>query len=228
MTIDFIYQTVQAYLNKEQLGYLKPLHFNLFIRKAQRTIYNRYLTDLKSNVRKTNWGLDGKDLANMSEHSRQLVEYFSTESEPITPPFLLPVDLEYIEDVFTGETRVEKINYSDFKDLQRNIYAKPNECSPKGSLVGEKLRVSPDTIAEIEVHYLRQPKSPKWTFVEFQGKAMFDPDKSDFQDIDMPPSAEDELVSLVSISASKYLRNLQMAQLEISEQNIEEQIDNKQ
>lgn len=229
MQIDSIYQSVQAELNKEQLGYLRPMHFNLFIKNAQRKIYNRLLVDLKSNVRKANWMLDGKDLANLSEHSRQLVEYYSTETDtPLLPPFNLPEDLEYVEDVFFGDTRVDKIHYSDFKDLQRNKYAKPTECNPVCSKVGQTLKVSPKSITKIEMHYLRSPKTPKWTFFVYQDKPMFDDTASDFQDVDMPPFAEEELVSLVIISASKYLRDLQITQLENQEVATERQLDNRE
>ena len=130
--------------------------------------------------------------------------------------------------MFFGSTRVDKIHYSDQLDLQANIYAKPSECSPVCSLVGKNLVVSPNTIGELTVHYLRKPKTPKWTFELFQGKEMFDPDKPDFQDVDMPPFAEDELVSLVTESASKYLRDLQLTQLENADQSQEFQTENRQ
>lgn len=227
--VDSIYQAVQARLNKEQLGYLKPHYYNPFLKNAVRKMYNKLLLDLKSNVRKMNWMLDGKDFAHLSEHIRQLVEYYSTETpSPLVPPFILPDDLEYVEDVFFGDIRVDKIHHSDHLDLRRNIYAKPTECNPVCSKVGDRLKISPDTIGEIDLHYLRQPKTAKWTFNEFQGKPMFNPDAPDFQDVDMPPFAEDELVSLVTEQASKYLRELQLAQLENAEQTQDFQTENRQ
>src|SRR5690606_28802080 len=187
MYIDQVYKTVQALLNKDSLGNLKPLWFNLFAQNAQRKEYNKYFNDLKSNVRKQNWMLDGEDFANLDQHSQQLLEHFSKE-EIITGTtiginntanFNIPTDLEFIADVFSydvetivvegsdeGDTsiaterRVQKVNYSDFKDLQRNIYAQPTTCTPICSKLGNIIKVSP-SIKKISLHYLRKPKTPK-------------------------------------------------------------------
>lgn len=225
--IDDIYITVQALLNKEQLGYLRPLNYNSFLNKAIRKVYNKYLIDLKSNVRKSNWFLEGKNMAKFSEHTRQLLEFYSFE-KTMNYPFEVPDNLEFIEDVFYGNINIEKIPYSDHKRLLSNIYASPTECTPVCSLVGSKLIVSPNSIQSIETHYLRKPKIAKWTFEKVLGKAMFDSGKSDFQDVDMPESSKDELISLVTESASIYLRQLQITQLENSEQSQDFQVENKQ
>lgn len=229
MQIDSIYKTVQAILNKDQLGYLKPMHYNLFLRNAIRKEYNNYLIELRVNVRKSNWHLDGKDMANYSQHVQQLLEYYSEETDIIkTTNFLLPNDLEYIEDVFYGNTRVEKVNYSDFKDLQSNNYAKATLCSPNCAKVGLSLKVSPNDINEISLHYLRKPKEPNWTFIEFQGKPMFNPTASDFQDVDAPETSYDNIISNIVEQASKMLRDLQLTQLENADQNQELQDLNRQ
>lgn len=227
--LDFIYKASQAELNKDQLGYLKPMYFNLFIRKAMRKVYNNYLTDLKSNVRKMNWMLDGKDFANLAEHTRQLLEHFSfEEAVSRTTDFNIPADLEYVEDVFFGSTRVEKIHYGTYKDLQSNNYAPPSDCNPICSKVGNVLKVSPSSINDISIHYLRTPKIPNWTFQEYEGKPMFDETASDYQDVDMPKSAEDSLISLVVESASIMLRELAVTQAANAEQAQDTNADNKQ
>lgn len=229
MQIDSIYKTVQAILNKDQLGYLKPMHYNLFLRNAIRREYNNYLIELRVNVRKSNWHLDGKDMADYSQHIQQLLEYYSEEKEITkTTNFLLPNDLEYIEDVFYGNTRVEKVNYSDFKDLQSNNYAKATLCSPNCAKVGLSLKVSPNDINKISLHYLRKPKEPNWTFIEFQGKPMFNPTASDFQDVDAPETSYDNIISNIVEQASKMLRDLQLTQLENADQNQELQDLNRQ
>lgn len=228
--IDSIYKTVQAILNKEQLGYLKPMDFNLFIANAQRKIYDNYLHELKLNQRRENWHLEGKNLSNLSEHIKQLVEHFSFE-ETITVTsgaFDLPDDLEYVEDVFNENTRIDKVDYADFLDLKRNIYARPSNCTPVCSKVGRKIKINPTDISEVDLHYLRKPKTPKWTGTEFQGKPMFAPTASDYQDVDMPNEAYDELVTLVTEMASQSIRELQITQLQNQEQNQDAQNQNRQ
>ena len=95
-------------------------------------------------------------------------------------------------------------------------------------MVGRKLVVSPTTISEVNVHFIRKPLTPKWTFTNFQGKPIFNPDADDFQDVDMPPFAEDELVSLVTESASKYLRQFQIVTAENQEQAQDFQTENRE
>lgn len=226
MIIDRLYKTVQEILNKEQLGYLKPLAFNLFTNTAIRKIVNKSLVDLKSNQRKENWMLEGKNLSNLTAHTKQLIEYFS-KVVPLSSPYDLPDDLDFVEDVFKGNQRVSKIDYSTLLDLRRNIYAQPTECTPYASLVGNKLVVLPDNLGDLELHYLRKPKVAKWTFIEYQGKPVFDGTAQDFQDVDLPEVFFDDLVSIIVELASKQLRELDIAQLEQAEQNQENQLDNR-
>lgn len=210
MYIDDVFQTVQALLNKEQLGYLKPLNYNLFLDKAVTKVYNQMFPDHKSNVRKANWMLDGKHLADTAEHSAQLLEHFTVEDDidaDSAGVFILPTNIEKLEDVFNVLVRIEKVSYSDFKDLQRNIYAAPSACNPICAKLGTELRVLPNTIDPITVHYVRRPEIAKWTYTEVSGRAMFNPSANDFKDIDMPLCMKDTLISLVFEDASIYLRD---------------------
>jgi hypothetical protein len=227
--IDSIYKTAQSILNKDQLGYFKPMDYNLFIRIAVRKYFNSLRTELKSDVRKMNWMLDGKDLANLSEHTRQLAEYFSFEAPiAVTTNFVLPDDVEFVEDVFTGTQRIDKVHYSDYMDLQASLYASPSSCAPICTKVGGALKVSPNTITDIELHYLRSPKIPNWTYIEFEGKAMYDPTANDFQDVDLPNDAEDKLTSMVVEMASQSIRDAFINQSENQNQAQEAQEENKQ
>lgn len=235
--LDKLYKTVQGILNKDQLGDLKPLHFNLFIHDAQIEVWNDLLLALKTNVRKQNWHLDGKDFANIAEHHQQLLEHFSEAKQIVgantqfNPPlfvFVLPSDLIFVEDVFANNIRVDKVSFTTYNKLQTNMYAKPNVSQPICAKVGDHLRVSPSTITGIDLHYLRLPKTPKWTFEEVEGKPMFDATASDYQDIDMPENLFDKLTSLVTEMASMHLRDLPIAQLANQEQAQDVQAESKQ
>ena len=240
MLIDRVYQTVQALMNKDQLGYFKPMVFNLFAADAQRKEYNNYFTVLKTNVRKMNWMLDGRDFAHISEHNRQLLEYFSSitpltseyvsdDIEIIESSFVIPKDLEFVEDLFISNTstRIEKVHYKDYQDLLRNIYANPTHCNPICSLVGDRLVVSPN-IEKVQLHYLRKPKIPKWTFQEYDGVAYFDSNAIDFQDFDLPETSFDNLVSYIAEMAGVSIRDAMVVQSANQEQAQKFQNDNQQ
>lgn len=227
--LDSAYKNVQKRMNKDQLGYLPPLNFNLFVRTATITLRNHLLTDLKSNVRKMNWMLDGKNFANLSEHTQQLLEHYS-EIEPITrtTDFVFPDDFEYVEDVFDGNRRVEKLHYSDYQDLQDNNYTPPSICNPICTKVGSVLKVSPESITTINLHYLRKPKIANWTYQEVDGKPMFDPTANDYQDADIPETLFDKLVDLVFEQASVSVRDFNAVQSVNQNQQEEAQQENKQ
>lgn len=215
--IDDIYKTVQAELNKDQLGYLKPMYFNSFIRLAQRTVYNDIFTDFKSNVRKKNWHLDGKNLAHYSELLQQLLEYYSDETT-LNFPFELPENTEFIADVFYKGKRVTKVSYSALQDIQGSLYATPSDCAPSCSKIGNKIKVLPNTITTVDLHFIRKPKVPKWTFQDILGKPMFDDTVLDFQDVDMPTTFFDKLVSIVVEKAAIMLRDQLPIQAEAADQ----------
>jgi hypothetical protein len=48
VSIDTVYQTVQALANKEQRGYITPQEFNLLANQAQLDIFEQYLYDLEA------------------------------------------------------------------------------------------------------------------------------------------------------------------------------------
>ena len=48
VTIDTVYQRVQALANKEQRGYITPQEFNLFANQAQMDIFEQYFYDLNA------------------------------------------------------------------------------------------------------------------------------------------------------------------------------------
>jgi hypothetical protein len=46
ISVDTVYQRVQAILNKENRGYISPQEFNLFANQAQLEIFEQYFFDL--------------------------------------------------------------------------------------------------------------------------------------------------------------------------------------
>jgi len=234
--LDKLYKTVQANLNEAQLGGLKPINFNLFANNGVIKIVGDILLSIKTNVRKQNWMLDGQDLANISDHNKQIMEHFLTplfisSTEVGTElHYILPSDVEFVKDIVVLGNLAEKLSYRKFTLLERNIYAKPSACTPKATKLSDYLLVSPSLPVAVKIIYLRKVKSPNWTFSDFQGKPVFNPSANDFQDIDLPviTGVFDRLVSLVTEQASVYLRDFQVHQTTNTEQAQDAQNQNRQ
>lgn len=229
--IDRLFQTVQAALDKEQVDYLRPIYFNLYVNASLIEVFNKLISDVKSNVRKENWMLDGKNLADFSEYTKQLLEYYLATSQPLTRVnnyFLIPSDCTMIQDVYNDTTPVEKVDLDDYNLLARNTESAPTINSPICSKIGSTLIVSPAEIEQVVLYYLRKPKKAKWTFEEVQGKPMFDPTKQDFQDIDAPEVLFDELYYSILAKAGVSTRDQLVVQSAIQEENQNLQQENKQ
>lgn len=231
--IDRAYKTVQAIANKEQLGYIKPYKFNLYVNQAIINVYNKLFSDVKTQVRKSNWMLDGKNLADYSENTKQLLEHFLFQKNIQNNNGILnlPDDCEVVQDLYHNETfKVDKVDLQDFNLLRRNNYAKPKKCSPIFVKIERALKILPKDLEELEISYIRKPKKAKWTFEEDNntGKPMFDPTKNDFQDIDMPESLLNEIINDVLSQAGLTIRDMNVVSFANQEENREIQTENKQ
>ena len=56
------------------------------------------------------------------------------------------------------------------------------------------IRVTPNTITNIDVDYIQSPRLVNWTYVVVQGKALYNNSAADAQDFSLHPSEETELV----------------------------------
>jgi len=234
--LDRLFKTVQELMNKEQLGSIKPLAFNLFAYNAIIINFNSLLVDVKVSVRKENWNLQGKFLADLSGKKKQLLEYYLTSTTIDGSPskdgldviFNLTDDIEFVEEVLANNIKIDKIDLQDYNLLRRNIYSPPTAKKPFCTKIGNKLKVLPITIDEIDITYLRTPKVPNWTYIDYQSRAMFNPLADDFEDLDIPESMFDDVLLSVLEQAGLKLRDRDVMQAINSEQSQDSISENRQ
>lgn len=228
--IDRLFQTVQAGLDKEQKDYLRPLYFNLYLNSSIFKVFNKLLSDVKTNTRKSNWMLDGKNLADYEEHTKQLLEHYLTTTSLSSENGIydLNTQIALIRDVSKNNVILEKVDVDDFTLLKRNKVSPPTDCSPICTKIGNTLLVAPTSIKEIDMYFLRNPLKSKWTFEEVNGKPMFDPSKSDFKDVDAPELLFDELYYSIMKQAGVATREPLVVQSSSQNENQNISIENKQ
>lgn len=232
--IDRLFQTVQAEMDKEQMDYLRPMYFNLYVNATLLEVFNKLLNDVKVHTRKSNWMLDGKNLADFSENIKQFLEHYLTYTDSeitreVTGHFQLPSNLSFIKDVITAENVLaDKVDLEDFNLLKRSKVSPPVECSPICTKIGTTILLEPKTIDSISLYFLRTPNKANWTFEEVDGKPMFDPSKSDFKEIDAPELLFDELLKGVLMKAGISTRDTTIIQAVAQEENQNSQIENRQ
>mgnify|MGYP000380308390 CR=1 FL=1 len=230
--LDRLFQTAQAILNKEQMVYLRPHYFNLFVNNALNKSFRKLLSDVKTNTRKSNWMLDGRNLANYSDKVKEILEFYLTPlTITSTTPgvFGLNENIQFIEDIYSSNTtEVEKLDIQDFNLLRRNNYSPPTTCSPIAAKRGLDLLVLPNTINALNITYLRKPAYARWTFQEVNGKPMFDNTNPDFVNLDAPEILFDDILDYVLEMAGKAKRDPLVLQAVNQNQAEEAQIENRQ
>ena len=231
--IDRLFQEVQQRMDKEQKDYLRPLYFNNYLNSSLIEIFNKLLSDVKSNVRKSNWMLDGKNLADYSEHIKQLLEHYLTASEAIAKTngsYTLPTNCSLIQDVLVEDSNIlaEKMDLQDFNLLSRSNVSPPQDDSPICSKIGTTIVVAPSSVEDIIFYYLRTPNKAKWTFQEVGGKPMYDPTAQDFADVDAPEILFDELANAIFMKASVSTRDQIAIQGAVQKKSENLQIENKE
>lgn len=108
----------------------------------------------------------------------------------------LPSDWYFVNTVYYGSEKVERIERNILKQLLTSDKTAPTTTYPVYVMIENRLEVYPTTITSgLELEYIRYPKVPNWTYTTLSnGEASFDPTSATYQDFEVP---EEENYSLV-------------------------------
>lgn len=162
-SIDTVYQYIQEIAKKDQRGLLSPKDFNIIAPVAQMRVVNKYLAV---------W----PDDAHIENALRPLVV-----SAPLTPvtsggisTVTLPADfLKHNTVTTTGGAHVSILpNYKYVLSAKSKLKA-PTVQYPIGTFYGSVLEVKPTNVGQLNMRYIRKPKSPNWDFTMINGKPVY-------------------------------------------------------
>lgn len=193
--IDRIKQTVMTYLNTDGRGNFKPEDYDRILHLSVQQRYEKLFFEANRMVNRQNRGLLNGGLENVTEKVREKIQYYLEPDVALTyadPYFELPDNLRYFDDVLYNDESIELCkNSSTFNILKSN---NPTESYPVGLKVGNVLKVLPTTItSNVTTTYLRHPIRAKWTYNIINGVEIYNPDATDFVDVDAHPSEEFDL-----------------------------------
>jgi len=204
MMIDRVYQTVKMLANTEVRGNFKPADFDKALYLVILEKFQDYPFDLNRALNRQNRGLIGNGLENMPDDILEKMQHYSTDAilDFNGGKFTIPADVRDIDAVMyldKNEVVLAK-NTAQFNHIANFKHTAPTIDYPIGLRAGNKIKVLPATIIDnVTLYYLRNPLIPKWTYVMLDDVEMFNPSAGDFQDIDMHPSEEDDIVTRVCI-----------------------------
>jgi hypothetical protein len=229
--IDRVYQTVKMLANSEVRGNMKPADFDKALYKVMLEKYEEYPFELTKYINRQNRGLVGNGVQNVTAIIRAKMQHFLTSATLAfdNDKFTLPDNLVYLDTEAVFYNNSSKVSLckdaSEFNHLRQFKHTQPSIKYPIGFKIENTIEILPDTIQDkVKVYYLRKPLIPKWTYTVFQGVEMFNPDASDFQDIDMHPSEEDDIVDRLLV---KLGINLKEQDLQVAGNNEDVQEENK-
>ena len=206
--IDRVYQTVLTFSNTDVRGNVTPKDARLLINDSVNEIYEEYLLDVNKYVNRENRGLVNNGIENLPDRLREKLLHFLVDEELVyaTDHFELPSDLRYFDSLYHHDTEIEVTkNAKEFKLVSRKRHLVRDH--PIYLQIGGKIRVAPESVnADVVLYYLRQPKVANWTYKVVGTAEVFNPSLQGFQDIDLHPSEESNVVLRTCLKAGINLK----------------------
>ena len=218
ISIDTVYQRVQAILNKENRGYISPQEFNLFANQAQLEIFEQYFFDLNQYERQPK---KDTEYSNLVKIINERISRFKTSAtlSYVSSYFTMPTDLHKLGTViYNSTTPVEEIDQKNLLEYTLSPLTAPSTTNP---LYAQNIQttssvwsivVYPSTITSlITATYIRKPNSIAWSSQTVVGNALYDASNS--TDPELHDSEETSLVLKILLYAGVSVKDPSIAQL---------------
>jgi hypothetical protein len=122
--------------------------------------------------------------------------------------------------------QAEKVINNKLTLLLNSNLTQPTIEFPVYGLQGTELTFYPTTISnkgQVQATYFRYPKVPKWTYITLaNGEPVFDQSQTDYQDFELPPEDEYKLVTKILEYAGMSIRETEVVQFGMTEQQHEQ------
>ncbi len=165
----------------------------MLINQTVEELYEELFFEVNRLINRQNRSLLNTVLENTTEKIRERIQHYLTDKTLTsnTNIFDIPKEVRFFDTVLFGSTFIElSKNNKEFLLSQDDVC----EQYPIGLKTHNKLTVLPKSIHEIKITYLRNPRPAKWTFKTIGEKDIFNPTASDFADIDIHSSQEEDLI----------------------------------
>jgi hypothetical protein len=230
--IDKTYNTLKTLYQKMNKGFITPDEFNDACKYVQNKIHREafeFLNNIKNNANIGRISKNDGDKERMYKDAVRLLVKEATltyngtsEAFDLPEDYSLMVGLTY-EGGEGGITEVEEMSYSE-KFILSNPEVGVDEVYPICFMRSIDVEIIPETItSNVKMSYYREAKYPKWTYNKVDGKPVFDGDKSDFQDFELPDNLFDEILREMAIYLGVQMHQPNVTQVMSQEEDKSEQ-----
>jgi len=194
ISIDDVYQKVLVLANKEQRGYITPQEFNLLADQAQMEIFEQYFYDQNQADRNLKNSTEFSNVDEMLDEKISIFKEISTIAMTGAKG-VLPTRLYRLGMVYHPNQGIELEQLTEEEVLYLNLspLAKPSSSFPAYVRVEfDTIRTYP-AVSAVSCNYIRKPKTPEWTYVVVNEKALYNPNVNTVN-FELHASEETELV----------------------------------
>ena len=169
ISIDTVYQRVQALANKEQRGYITPQEYNLFANMAQMEILDQYFYDLNQTV--TNVEPNSTEYSDMTTFIDEKLGVFKKiETCTLTngtygTTINKPNDFYRYGTIYKDTYMYEEVDYAEYKEMIQAPLTKPTTKRPIYYIMNNEAILQPPPTGTIVLSYVRKPARVKWGYV---------------------------------------------------------------
>lgn len=228
--IDRVYKFIQTVSNNELNGNISPQEYKLLVNNSVDELYESNIVQSKIETgRERRYGRSFT-IDNMPAKLREKIMHYykSTASAKVGSKYPLPSDLRYLDTLEYEGVDVELMqNRKQFKVVSNCADTTPKLACPVAYQIANEVEVAPsDVTGALEVFYLRNPLKANWTYAVLNGTEIFNPDASDFQDIDIHPSEEYNLSVLILQKLGINLKEEELTQYGLRKESTDFQKEN--
>ena len=190
VSVDTVYQRVLALANKEQRGYITPQEFNLLANQVQLDMLEQYFYDVNQWSRQHGNDTEYSDMLGVLSEKIAALNVRELNLPVSSGILTMPTNAYKLGSVFTSNTQVEveEVNYNEYQTMQLGPLTRPTLNRPVYVNRIDGLNIYPNTIATVDVSYIKQPDQVQWAYVVVNDKALY----NDFESVDFELHAAEE------------------------------------
>ena len=229
--INHVRKTVLTVLNKENRGFLTPDQFNSYAKHAQLLLFEQYFSEYARLNTLKNAKRLSKDYGDRLSVIRAAMNRFNKVStiSQTSGYYVKPTDMYHHLNISYSGKEVEYVSPSRETYLTLSSMSGPSETYPGYCDENDYFYLKPSTLTgDIKLIYLRTPKDPKWTYnMSLTGEdPLFNPSASDYQDFELGPQEQTNLIIEILKLAGVTIREPQITQVAAQADAVETQKEN--
>lgn len=210
------YNTLKNLFQKHDRGFVTPDEFNDACQYVERKMIREsfdFINNIKNNAKIGRVVKVDYDKERFyREITRRLLTFETLSYNSSTGFFELPADYSLCQSIYYGDAEVEEASM-DERMINNIAEIAVDEEFPVFFMNSDSVEILPEDITSgVKMYYYKNPTAPKWTYNKVSGKPVFDPDKSDFQDFNLPENVFDEII----VELAKYF-SIQIKQPDVSQ-----------